>query len=361
MQRCRPGLTALKGRLALLLVLLLSLVAGTVQAHSTGLSRGEYRVNGPAVSVSLVFSGTELAAALPEVDSDRDGVITVSEAARAAERIDAATTGAIVLQADGARCAPRFGSANVDADAVHVAAEFRCDHRPRALVIDCGFLDLFSSGHRHIATVFYGTQESSFVVVRAKPGILLDVSANARESAFSAMVWMGITHIWTGYDHLAFLFGLLLAGGSVRGLVGAISAFTVAHSITLALAALHVLALPPSFVEPAIALSVAYVGVENLVLPDARRRWRITFPFGLVHGFGFAGALAALDLPAARVPTALFAFNLGVELGQLAVVAVVFPILVRARSIDAFRTWGVRALSGALTLAGCVWFAQRVL
>jgi len=125
------------------------------------------------------------------------------------------------------------------------------------------------------------------------------------------MVWMGVQHIVTGYDHLAFLLGLLLLGGRVRTLVAILTAFTVAHSITLALAVLRVVSLSPGFVEPAIALSIAYVGVENLFVTDARKRWRITFPFGLLHGFGFAGALTALDLPRAQLPSALFGFNLG--------------------------------------------------
>ena len=114
------------------------------------------------------------------------------------------------------------------------------------------------------------------------------------------MLKLGIEHILTGADHLVFLLGLLLVAGGWRPLLGVVTAFTVAHSITLALAALSIFAPSPRLVEPAIALSIAYVGVENLLNPDARQRWRITFPFGLVHGFGFAGALRAIALPRAR-------------------------------------------------------------
>src|SRR5262249_14425463 len=121
----------------------------------------------------------------------------------------------------------------------------------------------------------------------------------------SGLFWMGIEHILTGYDHLLFLFGLVLVGGRLRSLALAISAFTVALSLTLALAALGIWAPSPRFVEPAIALSIAYVGVENYFVRDASKRWRITMPFGLIHGFGFAGALREVGLSRAEVPGAL--------------------------------------------------------
>ena len=133
------------------------------------------------------------------------------------------------------------------------------------------------------------------------------------------MLKLGVEHILTGADHLVFLLGLILVGGSLRSLVGVVTAFTLAHSITLALAALSIFAPSPRLVEPAIALSIAYVGVENLFVNDASKRWRITFPFGLIHGFGFAGALREIALPRAQLPIALVSFNLGVELGQLGV------------------------------------------
>jgi hydrogenase/urease accessory protein HupE len=171
---------------------------------------------------------------------------------------------------------------------------------------------------------------------------------------------MGIEHILTGYDHLLFLFGLILVGGKVRSLIGVVTAFTVGHSISLALATLGVWSPGSSIVEPAIALSIAIVGVENFFLDDASRRWRITLPFGLIHGFGFAGALTEISLPRAKVPAALLGFNLGVEAGQLAVLALVLPLILFAHRSERFRDRGVKALSALIVLAGLVWFVQRV-
>jgi hypothetical protein len=139
-----------------------------------------------------------------------------------------------------------------------------------------------------------------------------------------------------------------------------VTAFTLAHSITLALAALSIFAPSPRFVEPAIALSIAYVGLENLFVKDASKRWRITFPFGLVHGFGFAGALREIALPRAQVPIALVSFNLGVELGQLAVLSIAVPLTLAVRNARWFGNRGVKLLSGAIAVGGLVLLILRL-
>jgi hydrogenase/urease accessory protein HupE len=183
------------------------------------------------------------------------------------------------------------------------------------------------------------------------------------------MLRMGVEHILTGYDHLVFLLGLVLLGGRVRDLVKVISAFTLAHSITLAVAALGVWAPSPRIIEPAIALSIAWVGLENIFVTRrdparveawAARRWRITFPFGLIHGFGFAGALQEIALPRAQIPMALVTFNLGVEAGQLAVLAVALPLVLWLRKKKTFALAGVPATSAVIVAAGLIWFVARV-
>jgi hypothetical protein len=139
-----------------------------------------------------------------------------------------------------------------------------------------------------------------------------------------------------------------------------VSAFTLAHSITLALAALSIFAPSPRLVEPAIALSIAYVGVENLFVKDASKRWRITFPFGLIHGFGFAAALREIALPRAQIPIALVSFNLGVEIGQLGVLAIALPLTVAARNAPWFGDRGVKLLSLAIAIGGTALFVERL-
>jgi hydrogenase/urease accessory protein HupE len=172
----------------------------------------------------------------------------------------------------------------------------------------------------------------------------------------------GVHHILIGPDHLLFLVGLLLLGGSVRRLAWMVTAFTAGHSLTLSMAALALVTPPARIVEPAIALSVVYVGIDNLLVKNGRdvRAW-IALGFGLVHGFGFASVLREMDLPARALGWSLFSFNLGVEIGQLLVVlAVAFALAVlRARSERAGRRLAVVG-SVVVALAGSFWFVQRV-
>jgi hydrogenase/urease accessory protein HupE len=172
----------------------------------------------------------------------------------------------------------------------------------------------------------------------------------------------GVHHILIGPDHLLFLIGLLLLGGSLRQLVLVVSAFTVAHSMTLSLAVFRILAPPGWLIEPAIALSIVYVGADNLTVRGGRdvRAW-IAFAFGLIHGFGFASVLREMDLPPRALGWSLLSFNLGVEAGQLLVVIPVASALalIRAKSARIGRQVAV-AGSVVVIAAGAFWFIQRV-
>jgi hydrogenase/urease accessory protein HupE len=172
----------------------------------------------------------------------------------------------------------------------------------------------------------------------------------------------GVHHILIGPDHLLFLIGLLLLGGTIRQLALVVSAFTVAHSITLSLAALNLVTPPARIIEPAIALSIVYVGADNLLVRGGRdmRGW-IAFAFGFIHGFGFANVLREMDLPRRALGWSLFSFNLGVEIGQLLVVIVVASAFAALRSRNELA--GRRlAFAGSIVViaAGAFWFIQRV-
>jgi hydrogenase/urease accessory protein HupE len=172
----------------------------------------------------------------------------------------------------------------------------------------------------------------------------------------------GISHILIGPDHLLFLLGLLLLGGTIRHLVAIVTAFTAAHSLTLSLAALNLVSPPARIIEPAIALSIVYVGADNLLIRGGRdvRAW-IAFAFGFIHGFGFAGVLREMNLPRRALGWSLFSFNLGIEIGQLLVVLIVATALaaLRSRSEQAGRQLAF-AGSVVVIVAGTFWFIQRV-
>jgi hydrogenase/urease accessory protein HupE len=191
------------------------------------------------------------------------------------------------------------------------------------------------------------------------------VSGEEARPTFWGFLRLGIAHIWTGYDHLLFLFGLLVVCRSFRSIVGIISCFTVAHSITLALATLNIVNLPSRIVEPMIAASIFYVGIENLLRKGAepKGRWALTFAFGLIHGFGFASVLRELGVGSNGHGLAmpLFTFNLGVEIGQVSIAAIVLPIVWQLRKNPVFVRRGVPVLSGFVAAAGLYWFLERTL
>ena len=202
----------------------------------------------------------------------------------------------------------------------------------------------FILDHNHTQTEYFsGNRQGVFAVVRK-------------------FIAEGIHHILIGPDHLLFLVGLLLLGGTIRRLTVVVTSFTIAHSITLSLAALNILNPPARLIEPAIALSIVYVGADNILAKGGRdvRAW-IALAFGFIHGFGFANVLREMGLPSRALTWSLFSFNLGVEIGQLIVVVAVASALAALRSRS---EWAGRhvAFAGSIVViaAGAFWFVQRV-
>ena len=333
-------------------------------AHAVGVSSGEYRLDGQTVYGDLGMAGRELARLLPAIDTDHDGAISTDELTAGHAAVARAFAGGLTVSADGKVCPGTLDRAwALEAEGgVVFQVRYLCPEVPVHLTLTMPMLDALAPGHRHMARLFRGGKAQVKVLDRAHATWELDAASST--SSGVAMAWsmlkLGIEHILTGADHLVFLLGLILVGGSLRSLIGVVSAFTLAHSITLALAAFSIFAPSPRLVEPAIALSIAYVGVENLFVTDASKRWRITFPFGLIHGFGFAGALREIALPRAQVPIALVSFNLGVEVGQLAVLSLALPLVLAARNASWFGDRGVRTLSMAIAIGGGVLFVARI-
>jgi hydrogenase/urease accessory protein HupE len=361
----RPSLLAFAFAFAVLLW------CGFARAHQVGLSRGDYRWEAAALSVELTFARREVIDLVKGLDGDADGLLSPAEVEHAQkDLLGPAIIPRVEVSAGGAACAGAFVSAAlVEEDGLALRAVYRCAEAKGPLRVDLALLSDLPYGHRHIAKVTAGGAASESVVFAGRRAFDIALpeqpsnaapKAGAEESSFFGFFWMGIEHILFGYDHLVFLFGLVLVGGRLRAILLVVTAFTVAHSITLALAVLGVLAPGGRLIEPAIALSVAYVGAENLFVKDADKRWRITFPFGLVHGFGFAGALGEIALPRPEIPLALFSFNLGVEAGQLAALSVVLPIILVARKKKWFAEKGVKIASIGIIALGLVWFVLRV-
>lgn len=340
----------------------------TAWAHAVGLSNGEYRSKGDSVLVSFAFARAEASKLCPGLDEDHDGALTETELARGLPELDQRLVRSVLVQAGSEACPGRLVSAKLtEEDGISVDAAYTCaSPAPRRVVF--AVLTSLPKGHRHLARQLrdgapphddlLSEGHDTFPLVSEGAG---SSTKESKESgSFFGFFRLGLEHILTGYDHLVFLFGLVLVRGKLRSYLAVVTAFTVAHSITLGLAVLGLVNPSARFIEPAIALSIAYVGIENFLVQDAARRWRITFPFGLLHGFGFAGALREIDLPKSRIPSALVAFNLGVEAGQLAALVVAIPLVlwVTKRHTNVRIT---RGLSACVALAGLVWFVARVL
>jgi hypothetical protein len=189
-----------------------------------------------------------------------------------------------------------------------------------------------------------------------------DSAQDAAPVDFKSFIFLGLEHILTGYDHLLFVLSLIALGGGLRYLLKVVTAFTLAHSVTLALTTLGIIALPGRIIESGIALSIAYVAAENIFSRNKtgleRSRWIITFIFGLLHGMGFAGLLGEMNLSTSSLPVALVGFNLGVEIGQLSVVIPAFLLLrwLERWKIGPQIRWSASAFA---VVAGLYWFVER--
>lgn len=310
-------------------------------AHRPGLSYAQFDEG----HVALTFARPELGSLVPVEDLEAARVV-------AAE----ATLGKAAFSVSGQACT-LWGATleEVEEDGVQIAASLDCP--PGPITYDARFLADLAPGHRHYVQV---GAEPAAVLDASAPSVTFTPAVASTGEVALRFVGLGVEHIGTGYDHLAFLFGLLLVARSLREMLLVVTGFTVAHSITLSVAALGWFTLPPNLVEPAIAASIAYVGIENFWKPAGTRRVAITFMLGLIHGFGFAGLLAELGLPQRALAVALVAFNGGVEVGQAVIVAVLLPILLWLRRFPAWEARGVPVLSAGVALAGVFWLVQRV-
>jgi len=378
-QRARP-------RPGPLILILLVLNAAVALAHDPGLSALDVNVTGTTISATLTVSAAD--AAFPGSDlefpprrpensrsdpredrNSRSDPNLPAVSGQAATRLRDIARDAVRLVVDGEPLVPEWQHVHSDRGGVLIRVEYapvRSGRSVRHIVVTSDVPQQLSRGHRELVTV---SAEGRIVGESVLDAGITSLSVTVGDPPLSrarqawSFLTIGIHHILAGYDHLLFLAGLILAAVSARALLIALTAFTVAHSVSLAvlvLAGVHAL---PSIVEPLIAASIAWIGIENLLGRQRRTRWWIVFGFGLVHGFGFAGALTELGFgsSARDVAVALFSFNAGVELGQLAAAALILPLVGLARSRPAWHARLQPACSVIIAAAGIASLVQRVL
>jgi hypothetical protein len=330
------------GRLALLLLLLLA-PAGA-RAHAPHLSVAWLALTGDAARAEVTVGLEDLEAALGRAPGDE--AIRSYVAAR-------------VHLGDG--CTPGIpGAPAREADHVTIVLTWTCLGVPQWY--RATLFQEVDPATRHILMIRDAAGERQVLLDAAHPSIALG-PASTRLAVAAQYLALGVEHIFTGYDHIAFLLALVLWSRRLLPVIKVVTAFTLAHSVTLAAAALGYLVLPAAVVEPAIAASIVYVAAENFASRDVDRRWRVTFFLGLVHGFGFAGALGEMGLPPSATATALAAFNLGVEAGQVVIVGVAVPLLL---AVDRLMTRSERSravvypASAVILALGLWWLVARL-
>ena len=184
-------------------------------------------------------------------------------------------------------------------------------------------------------------------------------SQKQSQHSWQSFLILGMKHILTGYDHLLFLLALLIGRQTLKQYVFTVTAFTIAHSITLTLAVLGIVDLPSRLVESFIALSICYVAIENIFRKKISFRWVITFIFGLIHGLGFASILKEMNLPSADLAIALLNFNVGIEIIQLLIVLLLIPILFKLQRQKFYNNY-LKYGSIVIFVLGAIWFFQRI-
>ena len=391
--RLKPVWTLLRLGLPGLLGLLGLLAAGTAQAHKPSDSYLTVKVEGAEISGRWDIALRDLDFAIG-LDADGDGSITWGELRARHTEIAAYAAARLQVQADGAACSLDVGAQRVDdhSDGAYTVLPLRVRCAAAVKVVSLNYTLFADLDPQHRGLLNLSAPGLSRTAIlgpqQAKQDFELNVGSSFAQvlTQFFQYLREGVWHIWIGFDHVLFLISLLLpavgvwrppAGVSDKAglrrwqgvsslapawwdVVRIVTAFTVAHSITLSLAALGWVALPSRWVESAIAASVVLAALNNVWPLVLGRRWAVAFLFGLIHGFGFATVLADLGLPQGALLQALLGFNLGVELGQLAIVAVFLPLAYALRRTVFYRRVVLQAGSLLIAMLALVWLLERV-
>lgn len=362
-----------------LAALALALCLGAAHAHKPSDSYLTVRADGASVSGRWDIALRDLEYAIG-LDANGDGQITWGELRARHADIAAYALARLGLTADGRPCrlAPATHLVDEHSDGTYAVLGFaaECDSPAYAAIeVEYSLFFDLDPTHRGLLQVQDPKGATAGVLSPDQPRLRVAIGEASRLAQFLSYSREGVWHIWIGIDHILFLLSLLLpavlaASGSgwqpaarfaptFWDVFKVVTSFTVAHSITLSFAALGVVQLPSRLVESAIALSVVLAALNNLWPVVFGRRWAVAFAFGLVHGFGFASVLADLGLPQNALLVALVGFNLGVEVGQLAIVSAFLPFAYALRGTPFYRRVVFAGGSAAIVLIAGIWLIER--
>jgi hydrogenase/urease accessory protein HupE len=345
--------------------------SGPASAHDPGLSTATLQLKPDKLEAVLLFSPAD-AEQIITSDQKRAGLVAKDDLSAALAELRKQAAGALEVRFDGVTAKAAETRCEVD-EIQNVGVYVNFPAKPVSrLDVRLKWLGVLPPGHRQFFTLKNAAGDvlaeqllaaNSDTVTVQLDGANNRPAPTSQKNSFGDFLLMGVKHIWTGYDHLLFLFGLLVVTRNFASSLKIITSFTIAHSITLAVATLNLVSIPSRIVEPLIAASIVYVGIENLVRGECSKgRWVLTFAFGLIHGFGFASVLRELGVGAdgAGIAVPLVAFNLGVEAGQLVIAGLALPLIWKLRTHPGFVARGVPAGSVVVTLLGSYWLVERV-
>ena len=372
------------------LAMLLGATLGPAHAHKPSDSYLMLTVEGDRIDGQWDIALRDLDFALG-LDANQADAITWGEVKARHADIAAYALTRLRLGGANAPCPAQVTGQLVDehSDGAYAVLRFTadCAAAPKALSVGYSLFFDLDPQHRGLIRLEHGGKTRAGIFTADTPEQSFTLGEFSKWEQFVDYGKEGVWHIWTGFDHVLFLLSLLLTAvlmrpravllrprapprrwqpadgfrASLIDVVKVVTAFTLAHSITLSLAALGVVSLPSRWVESAIALSVVLAALNNVWPVVYGKRWVIAFAFGLIHGFGFASVLSDLGLPRESLLVALAAFNLGVELGQLVIVGIFLPIAYQIRTTALYQRALVVCGSGAIALIASVWLTQRAL
>ena len=334
----------------------------TASAHDPGLSAAEIQIGGAHIVIHWSIARSDLESVLALDPGQSSG----NDLSGATPWLEHFARNAFEINISDRRAAPMSVDVRPE-QAGAIAIQITFERVEGSLIgIRSTAIRSFARGHREYVSVVdeRGNRLGAKMldVADAEFDLVLRPGSTAHGRPVLQFLVLGIEHILTGYDHLVFLIGLLLAKAGFRDAARIITSFTAAHSISLALSTFNLVRMSPAVVEPLIALSIIYVGLENILRSDLAGRWLLTFGFGLIHGFGFASALRELGIGSgASAALPLVTFNAGVEIGQLVIALIVLPMIWKFRKRPLFEMRLVPACSILISIAGGFWLVERIL
>ncbi len=365
--------------------------ASSLLAHDPGLSSIRVTVTPAGVETIFTIHFADLEAVAPDLDVNRDGQLDAAEFARARLKLVEIARQEVEIAVGSHTLMPLAPDTDAQVELIgnnnlQLSARFRFAGAAalNRLTITSRLIAKLPPGHRQFVEVRLGSNGQGIgegFLVASADRLSFDLPSEAlltasvpgttsgespRQIDYGDFFLLGVNHLLTGYDHLLFLAGLLIVCRSLLKAFQMLTLFTIAHSVTLTLVTLDLIKPSSAFVEPTIAASIAYIGVENILRPRADLSWRgaLAFVFGLVHGLAFASVLKELGVGtkgASGVFQPLLYFSLGLETTQLGLATLIFPLLLWLRTKPAFVRGGVPVFSGLIALAGIYWFSERTL